>query len=195
MVEMVLLHLVADQNCISRGCVLRWMVLCDSWTTVLTCVRNSLVHQFEELDKLRHGYNAEVPFEIFEYVLPYFLSLLSHYSLPSSHYLAKLFYSFIDQGRNPDLYIKESLDACLNANGRTKGKLDAIQVCSHPPWVLQTYTGVRRLHKRLYSATCAKYILTYLFRLIKMNLNHKWRNFILKNMKNIKSLCTTTIIH
>eukprot|EP01112_Ceratiomyxa_fruticulosa_P023474 TRINITY_DN897_c0_g1_i1.p1 TRINITY_DN897_c0_g1~~TRINITY_DN897_c0_g1_i1.p1 ORF type:complete len:194 (-),score=40.33 TRINITY_DN897_c0_g1_i1:82-663(-) len=35
--------------------------------------------------------------------------------------------NYIDQGKNPDLYIKDSLEACLHANERTNGKIDALQ--------------------------------------------------------------------
>eukprot|EP01113_Clastostelium_recurvatum_P015492 TRINITY_DN1864_c0_g1_i1.p1 TRINITY_DN1864_c0_g1~~TRINITY_DN1864_c0_g1_i1.p1 ORF type:complete len:150 (+),score=45.30 TRINITY_DN1864_c0_g1_i1:162-611(+) len=35
--------------------------------------------------------------------------------------------NFIDQGKNPDLFIKESLEGCLKANERTRGKIHALQ--------------------------------------------------------------------
>lgn len=52
----------------------------------------------------------------------------------NGHLLILFYCSFIDQGKNPDLYIKTYLENCLKANEQTKGKIEAIQVHSpHPP--------------------------------------------------------------
>lgn len=61
---------------------------------------NTLIRGYENLDGIRHLYDVHVPFEIFD---------------------------FIDQGKNPDLYIKTYLENCLRANEQTKGKIEAIE--------------------------------------------------------------------
>jgi len=61
---------------------------------------NSLIKDYEQLDGVKNLYDVHVPFEIFD---------------------------FIDQGKNPDLYIKTYLENCLRANEQTKGKIEAIE--------------------------------------------------------------------
>ncbi len=61
---------------------------------------NALIGQFQELDHKRHQYDVEIPIKIFD---------------------------FIDEGRNPDLYLQETLQQCAERNERTKGKIHLLE--------------------------------------------------------------------
>jgi mediator of RNA polymerase II transcription subunit 10 len=61
---------------------------------------NTVINKYQQLEMKRHGYEIEIPLEIFEY---------------------------IDAGQNPDLYLKKSLDECISKNERTKGKITTLQ--------------------------------------------------------------------
>ncbi|EGG20473.1 putative mediator complex subunit 10 [Cavenderia fasciculata] len=37
-------------------------------------------------------------------------------------------FNVIDQSKNPDLYVKETLQNCINANERSKGKIESIRI-------------------------------------------------------------------
>eukprot|EP01111_Echinosteliopsis_oligospora_P017776 TRINITY_DN7831_c0_g1_i1.p1 TRINITY_DN7831_c0_g1~~TRINITY_DN7831_c0_g1_i1.p1 ORF type:complete len:148 (-),score=30.93 TRINITY_DN7831_c0_g1_i1:46-489(-) len=62
---------------------------------------NKLIQEYEGLENIRHLYDVPVPNQIFDY---------------------------IDQGKNPDLFIKAALEGCLKANERTKGKIQALEL-------------------------------------------------------------------
>jgi hypothetical protein len=42
-----------------------------------------------------------------------------------------LFFSYIDQGKNPQLYTKDCMEKALGKNEAVKGKIDAYKVCIH----------------------------------------------------------------
>ncbi|XP_052860578.1 mediator of RNA polymerase II transcription subunit 10 [Anopheles bellator] len=58
----------------------------------------SLVSGLQEIDKLKHQIDVNVPLEVFDY---------------------------IDQGRNPQLYTKDCIDKALTKNEEVKGKIDS----------------------------------------------------------------------
>ncbi|XP_058125906.1 mediator of RNA polymerase II transcription subunit 10 [Anopheles ziemanni] len=58
----------------------------------------SLVTGLQEIDKLKHQIDVNVPLEVFDY---------------------------IDQGRNPQLYTKDCIDKALTKNEEVKGKIDS----------------------------------------------------------------------
>eukprot|EP01102_Stenamoeba_stenopodia_P013558 TRINITY_DN4418_c0_g1_i1.p1 TRINITY_DN4418_c0_g1~~TRINITY_DN4418_c0_g1_i1.p1 ORF type:complete len:156 (-),score=33.59 TRINITY_DN4418_c0_g1_i1:54-458(-) len=59
-----------------------------------------MLEGFNAIDALRHSIDVEVPLEVLK---------------------------FIDEGRNPDLYTKQSLELCTSKNAITRGKFDAIK--------------------------------------------------------------------
>ncbi|ELR12275.1 uncharacterized protein ACA1_372640 [Acanthamoeba castellanii str. Neff] len=63
---------------------------------------NGFVEELAQLDRARHEHaNVDLPMQIFQ---------------------------FIDEGKNPDLYVQESLlERCLERNERTRGKLHLLQ--------------------------------------------------------------------
>ncbi|KAF2078044.1 hypothetical protein CYY_000682 [Polysphondylium violaceum] len=62
---------------------------------------NNIISLFEKIESNRHVFNdVEIPLEIFR---------------------------VIDQSKNPDLYVKETLQNCLSANEKTKGKVESIR--------------------------------------------------------------------
>eukprot|EP01132_Coremiostelium_polycephalum_P000846 gene846-1055_t len=62
---------------------------------------NKIIGLYERIENQKHHYNnIEIPFEIFR---------------------------VIDQSKNPDLFVKESLQNCLSANEKTKGKIESIK--------------------------------------------------------------------
>ncbi|KYQ90009.1 putative mediator complex subunit 10 [Tieghemostelium lacteum] len=61
---------------------------------------NKVISLYEKIESNRNAFNhVEIPFEIFR---------------------------VIDQSKNPDLYVKETLQNCLAANEKTKGKIESI---------------------------------------------------------------------
>ncbi|KAN0038357.1 hypothetical protein ACTA71_000532 [Dictyostelium dimigraforme] len=62
---------------------------------------NKIINLYEKIESNRHIVNdVEIPLEIFR---------------------------VIDQSKNPDLYVKETLQNCLSANEKTKGKIESIK--------------------------------------------------------------------
>eukprot|EP00164_Ancoracysta_twista_P005593 GFYU01007671.1.p1 GENE.GFYU01007671.1~~GFYU01007671.1.p1 ORF type:complete len:133 (+),score=28.72 GFYU01007671.1:65-463(+) len=61
---------------------------------------NNLVKQLQSMEDKKYDYDVDIPIEIFK---------------------------FIDNGKNPDLYIKDCLEGCLSTNQRVKGKVKAIE--------------------------------------------------------------------
>ena len=105
---------------------------------VLNLKSNQIVQSLQDIDRIKtemqtKNTDIQVPLEVFEWVFVTFNCLKPEmYWIDCQLFLS---YSYIDGGRNPQLFTKDCMEKALQKNEHVKGKIDSYRVWNHSSWV------------------------------------------------------------